>query len=39
MIMFGLMNKGVDDGTINNAEARWLRKKSEAIESLKQRVS
>ena len=39
MIMFGLMNKGVDDGTINNAEARWLRNKSEAIESLKQRVS
>ena len=39
MIVFGLMNKGVDDGIINNAEARWLRKKSEAIESLKQRVS
>ena len=31
-------NKWVDDGTINNAEARWEKKKTEAIKTLSNRV-
>lgn len=38
LIMFGYMNKPADDWTINNAEARWLRKRDEAIRSLEIRV-
>jgi len=42
-LVFGLMidwyfNKWVDDNTINNAEARWERKKTEAIMTLSNRV-
>lgn len=38
LVVFWLMNKWTDDNTINNAEARWIRKRAEAIKSLETRV-
>lgn len=38
LVVFGLMNKWADAGTINDAEARWFRKRQEALKSLETRV-
>lgn len=38
LVVDGLFAKGVDDNVINNAEARWLRRKTEAIKTMENRL-
>ena len=38
LVVHWLMNKWADAGTINDAEARWIRKRTEALKSLETRV-
>ena len=38
LVVDALYAKGSDDGTINNAEARWIRRKTEAIKTMENRL-